>query len=159
MTDDAVVFLLHTWQETWHILHCDKGNVETVAETDETGSLVRSINIECASEEIGLVGNESHRTSCHTSKTYDDILGELRLNLKEVLLVADGFDDIANVIGNIGVRRHYVVQLMADAVDLICDRMYRSVFHVVGGDEAYEFTDSHQRLLIAVTDEVAYTAH
>ena len=157
--DDAVVLLLHTRQETWYILDGDEGDVEAVTEADETGSLVGSINIEGSSQEVGLVGYETDGTSCHTSETYDNILCKFRLNFEEVLLVADWLDDIADVIGNIGIGWHHCIKFMTDAVHLVSDRMYGGVFHVVGGNEPNEFTDGHEGLFIVVADEVAHTAH
>ena len=46
MADDASVFLCRSRQETWNIDERDDGDVESVAETHESGAFHRSVDIQ-----------------------------------------------------------------------------------------------------------------
>ena len=65
------------------------------------------------SSALGLVGDEADRAPCHASEAYDDVLGKVGGNLEEVLMVADGLDDVFDVVRDIGVRGDDAFELVA----------------------------------------------
>ena len=131
MAYDAVVLLVNAWQEARYIEQSHERDVEAVAEADEASRLVRGINVERACEVVGLVGHKAYGTAGEATETDYDVLGKLRLYLKEILLVADGFDDVLNVVGHIGVGRYHVVQFVTYAVQVIRSGTHGGILHIV----------------------------
>ena len=106
VTDNTIVFLCTSWQEPRYIFECYNRNIETVAETDETRSLVRSVNIKHTCQICRLIGNDTYRTSTQTSKTDYNILCKVRHNLKEIMIVDYRFDDVFDIIWHVRVVRN-----------------------------------------------------
>lgn len=106
VTDNTIVFLCTSWQESRYIFECYNRNIETVAETDETRSLVRSVNIKHTCQICRLIGNDTYRTSTQTSKTDYNILCKVRHNLEEIMIVDYRFDDVFDIIWHVRVVRN-----------------------------------------------------
>ena len=156
MTDDAAVLLIDARHEARDILDSHDRDIEAVAETHEASTLLRSIDVERASEHLRLISDESDCASSHASEADDDVLGEVRSNLEEVLMVADWLDDILDVIRDVWIRRNDTFEFVTFASDLVGHRVDRRILHVVVRQEADEFADSHEALLVAVAHELAH---
>ena len=148
MTDDAMMLLIHTRQESRNILYCHERNIEAVAEANEACRLVGSINIKGAGQMIRLICHKAYCSSGQTTKADNDILRKLRLYLKEILLVTDWLYDIAYVIRHIRVCRHHIIQFMTNAHHIVRSSENRSIFHIVRRNKAYKLAYCQQRLFI-----------
>ena len=151
------MFLCTSWQETRYIFECYNRNIETVAETDETRSLVRSVNIKHTCQICRLIGNDTYRTSTQTSKTDYNILCKVRHNLKEIMIVDYRFDDVFDIIWHVRVVRNNCHQWFFCTTDIICTRNRRSIFHVVRRQETQQLTNAHQSFFFCFTKEVSNT--
>mmetsp|Transcript_7896 Transcript_7896/g.14370 ORF Transcript_7896/g.14370 Transcript_7896/m.14370 type:complete len:222 (-) Transcript_7896:566-1231(-) len=103
VTNDSTIFLIGARKETRHVDKGDERNVESVAESYESSSLVGSFNIKAACEGQRVVSNDSNRASFHTSKGSNDILSHVRLDFKEIAVIDDATNNILHVIGCIGI--------------------------------------------------------
>ena len=59
MLDDAELFLIAARQKPGDIDETDERDVECVAETDETGSFQRRLNIQCSGKHARVVGQDA----------------------------------------------------------------------------------------------------
>ena len=73
MTDNAAVFLGRPRQEARYIDESDDGDIEAVAEADETGRFVGRIDIQAAGEELRLVGDDADSLAVKAGKAGDDV--------------------------------------------------------------------------------------
>ena len=125
------MLLVNARQEARHIEQNNERDIETVAEAYEARCLVRGVDVERACEVVGLVGHKAYGTSGEATETDYDILGKLRLYLKEILLVADGFDDVLNVIRHVGISRYHVVEFVTYAMQVIRSSTHGGILHIV----------------------------
>ena len=76
----------HSWARsrkiTRRIDKCYEGNIEGIAETDETRGLIRSVDVKTAGLRHGLVGNDSYGIAIETGETGNDIARKLRKTSK-----------------------------------------------------------------------------
>ena len=80
----TVVLLTCTGKESGHVDQRYDGDVESIAETHETGSLARSVAVEHTGEELGLVGHDTYALAVETGETDDDVLGIVALDFKGI---------------------------------------------------------------------------
>ena len=92
------------------------------------------------------------------SKSRDDVLGKLRLHLKEITIVGDSLDDLIHVIGLVGIVGQNVVEQILFAVDRIGALHTRSLFCVVGGNIAQQGTNLLHCIFLCLGCETGYTA-
>lgn len=77
MPNDRPPLLVHSRHEARHIDQGDQRNVEGIAETDETGSLVGRIDVQRPSHHRGLVGNDSGYDTTDACKADNQVAGQL----------------------------------------------------------------------------------
>ena len=73
MADDAAVLLLDTRQEARNVNQLHQRNIERVAEGNELGSLVRSIDVKATRHHLRLVGHDADGTTIDPGKGGDDV--------------------------------------------------------------------------------------
>ena len=98
MTDNAAVFLGRPRQEARYIDESDDGDIEAVAEADETGRFVGRIDIQAAGEELRLVGDDADSLAVKAGKAGDDVQGIVFQYLEYVAVVDAGFDDVEHIV-------------------------------------------------------------
>lgn len=108
--DDTSEFLGGSWKVAWHISESNQGDLESIAETNESSSLGRGINIQTTSKYLGLVGNESNSLAFNFSKTNDDVLGVITVNFIELVAVNNAIENDLDIVGLVSVERNDVVQ-------------------------------------------------
>jgi len=74
MCDHAAVLLSCAGQEPRYIHERNDGDVERVTEADEPSGFARCVDVEHASQELGLVRDDTYRLAVKTGKSHDDIL-------------------------------------------------------------------------------------
>src|SRR6185369_9217167 len=104
--------LLRAGQKSRHIFKGDKWDIEAVAEADETCGLYGSIDIEHACKHCGLICHNSDRVAVETSKSDDDIFGEMLCHLEEESLIDYQVYHLADIVGEIWIGRNNRVQLL-----------------------------------------------
>mmetsp|Transcript_16517 Transcript_16517/g.31397 ORF Transcript_16517/g.31397 Transcript_16517/m.31397 type:complete len:230 (-) Transcript_16517:1153-1842(-) len=82
VTDNSSKLLFCSGQESGNIDKGDQGNIKGVTETNEAGCLGGGFNIETSCQSQGIVGNNTHRVSFHTSKARNDVLGHVWLDFE-----------------------------------------------------------------------------
>jgi hypothetical protein len=108
--DDTSEFLGSPWEEAWHIGEGDDRDLERIAEADEASSFDGSIDVEAASKDLRLVGNDTNDATFNLREADDHVLGVAWHNLVEVVAVADTLDHREHVVGLVGVVRNDVVK-------------------------------------------------
>mmetsp|Transcript_18806 Transcript_18806/g.38204 ORF Transcript_18806/g.38204 Transcript_18806/m.38204 type:complete len:332 (+) Transcript_18806:167-1162(+) len=118
--DDAAVLLCKPRQEPRDIHHGKEGNVESIAEADETRRFASRVNVEATCQVLRLVPDHADGATLEASETGDNVLGKIRLDLKEVVVIHDLVDDLMHVVGCVGVIGHNSAKrfLLAPAVVL-----------------------------------------
>ena len=132
-----------------NIHESDERDVETIAEPDKTGAFDGGIDIEHPGQECRLVGHDAYGFPAKAGKTDDDILGIMRHHLEEIMVIHHSGDDVPSCRKACWDRAGTMVCSFSSC------RMISSVqgcdgriFHVVGWQEAHQFADHHQRLLV-----------
>src|SRR5215210_3063959 len=87
VSNDAVVLLICSGKISWSVNKRHYRDVECVKESDESGSLVRRIDVKRACQIHWLVCNDAYRPATHPCKPYEDILGEQLMHFKKVAIV------------------------------------------------------------------------
>src|SRR5262249_30310557 len=134
--NDAAELLLRAGQKTGHVLEGDQGNIERIAEAYKARALHRSVDVEHTREHGRLVGDDAHRAAVESRETHDQVLGEVLVQLEEVVVVGDGVDDIFDVVGLHGIGGDERVEAPIGAVPGVGGGTPRRVFQVVRGHEA-----------------------
>ncbi len=92
------MLLLHARQVTRHVLESHDGNIERIAEPDETTCLVRRVAVQHTRQHQRLVGDKAHRLPVDTAEAHHDVLCEILLYLEEIRIVRHRLDNVAHVI-------------------------------------------------------------
>ena len=108
--DDTSEFLGSTWKEAWHIGEGDDRDLEGITEADEASSFDGSVDVETASKDLRLVGNDTYDATFDLREASNHVLGVAWHNLVEVVAVADTLDHGEHVVGLVGVVRNDVVK-------------------------------------------------
>ena len=100
--DDAAIFLLRAAEEAGDIHQGDQGNVESVAEPDETGRLTGGIDVQDARQYPGLVGDDAYALPTHAGESDEDVFGEILVDFEETVVVDNAPYDVVHVVGLVG---------------------------------------------------------
>ena len=98
MADNAFVFLVRARQEARYVDKGDDRDIEGIAEADKAGCFVRRIDIEAASQEFRLVGNDPYGLAVETGKAGDHVEGIVFKNLIDIAVIDAGTQDVEHVV-------------------------------------------------------------
>ena len=98
MLDDPAKLLGCAGEEAWYVSKGDYGDLEGVAEANESSSFDRSVDVEAAGENLRLVCDDANRASLNLGESCDHVLGVAWHNLVEVVAIADTFDHSKHVV-------------------------------------------------------------
>ena len=76
MPNDAAAFLLDAGEEAWNVNKSHERNIENVAEPDEAGGLVGSVDVQRASRLGRLVRDQPHHQPSITGEADDRFLAK-----------------------------------------------------------------------------------
>ena len=155
MTDNAAVFLGRPRQEARYIDESDDGDIEAVAEADETGRFVGRIDIQAAGEELRLVSNNANGLSVKAGKAGDDVQGIVFQYLEYVAVVDAGFDDVEHIVRHAAVIGNDRIEAFIFTVRIIIGIDDRRFFHVVAGQEVEESLDFFNAVIFIFTGKVS----
>lgn len=99
VTDNTVVLLGSTRQETGDIDQGQNWNVECISKTDKTGSLDGRVDIKNSGRDQGLVGNDRDSATTHATETNDNVLGIVGHDFKELRVIDQAGNDILDIVG------------------------------------------------------------
>ncbi len=155
--DDAVPLLVGAGQEAGHVDEGQHRDVEGVAGAHEPGGLLGGVDVEGAGELHRLVGHDADRAALDPAEADDDVGGEHRLDLEELLLVHDRADDLVHVVGLVrGVRDQRVQRLVElGEVQVRGVVVGRRLVEVVLGEEGEQRLDVVERVLLVGAHVVA----
>ena len=158
MDDDTVVLLAGTGQEAGYVDEGDERDIESVAETDETGTLAAGVAVEHTCHGLGLVGDDTDAHATHVGEADHQVGGELLVNLEEAAVVDDGVDNLLDVVCLVGVLGDKVVKVILKTVDGVLGRNEGGLLEIITGDETYEVTDELDGALLCLSDKVGNAA-
>ena len=92
------MLLVNAWKEARNIDERDEWDVERIAEPDEPCGFDRCVDIESACKNRWLVRNNSNGVSVESSKTDNDVASPVFVDLVELAVVDDAFDDIYDAV-------------------------------------------------------------
>ena len=87
MADDAGVLLVGAGQEARYIHQVDQWNSEGIAELDEAGGLVRSVDVQASAHRKGLIGNYAHAVPAQAAEAGDNVVGIIGLQLHYAVFI------------------------------------------------------------------------
>ena len=131
MPDDAAPLLIGAGQIAGHIHQGEQRNIEGVAKANETGGLIRCVDIKSAAHDHGLVGDDADHVAVETGEAHNDILGKKRMGLKEDAIVNYGGNDIFYIIGLARVVGNKRVEFCAFPVGAVAGVGMGRIFHIV----------------------------
>ena len=157
MQDNTIIFLTCTRQESRNINQSNQWNIESVAETNETTSLTRSIAIQTSSHYLRLVSNDTYSLTIETCKTYDNILSIISMYFQEFVIINDCTDHFIHIVCLVWIIRNDLVQVIIQTVDRIFTFDQRSFFHVVLRQIAQQLTDQLQTIFFCIYSKMSNT--
>src|SRR6185295_3362264 len=101
VTNDSSVFLLDARQKPGHVFEGDQRDVETVTEPHKSRGLDRSVYVEHTRKVRRLIRDNSHRSSIEPRESDDDVLCIVLVNFKQICVVDNRVDYVADVVWNI----------------------------------------------------------
>jgi hypothetical protein len=104
--DNSVPLLLRAGQKARNILERDQRNIERVTEPHKPRALHRRIDVQHARQHRRLIGHDANRLSAEARKSHHDIFREVLLHLEEIVVIRNRVDQVLDVIGLDGIRRH-----------------------------------------------------
>lgn len=110
MFDDTSELLVSARKESWHVSEGHNWHLESVAESDEASSFHRCINVEDTGQYLRLVCNHANHATFNLGEASDNVFGEARHNLIELVSVANAFDHSEHIVRLIWVMWHNVVK-------------------------------------------------
>ena len=162
--DDAVEFLLGAGQEAGNVDEHDDRDVEAVAGPNESGGLLRGVDVQAAGELGGLVGDNADRPTIDAAESDDDVLRVTGLHLEEFVIVEDPGDDLVHVIRLVRRVRDQGVEFEVLLGEVVLDRtrmrrrgMAWRLGVVVGRQVAEQFAHIIEGVLLAGGDVVRGT--
>ena len=159
MSDDSAVFLTGTRQESRNVFDRQERDVERIASSDESCSLVGSVDVQASCSEVRLVGDNAYCSSVQSDEACNDVLRIKRHNIEVFAFVCDLGDHIVDVVSLVRVVRNDLVEFRDHSVYVVVSSIYRSRFHVVGRHVAQQFSYHQQSFLVVLAHEVSNTAY
>ena len=145
-------------EEARHVDERNDGDVEAVAEAHEACGLARSVAVEHAGVDAGLVGHDAHALAVEAGKADDDVACEVALHLEELPVVHHGTDYLIHVVRHVRVVGDNLVERILLAVDGVGAGDARRAFHVVLRDIGEQSADKLGKFLLRLGREVAHAA-
>ena len=158
VADDAAVFLRSAGHKAGNIHQGEQGNVEAVAEADETGGLGGGVDVQNAGQVGGLVAYQSDGASGEAGEADDHVGGVVGLDFHKVGVVHDAVDDFAYVVGAVGFRGYDGAEVGVGAVIRVGGVPDGRVVQVVEGQECDEAAEFGEAIGFGVVDEVGDAA-
>ena len=157
VVDDAGILLTRSAEETGNVNKRENLNVESIAETYETGCFAGCIAVKHTGEPVGLVGDDTCRATVETGETADDIFCVVFLNFHEVAVVHDSVDNIFHVIRFVRVVRNNLVEAVIYTCGIVLALEDGSLFHVVLRNERDKAANLSHCLVLCGSNEVCHT--
>ncbi len=110
MPNDSAVLLMDTRHVPGRIDESDHRDIERIAEADEPGNLVGSIDIDHAGENHRLLSDDPDGLPVQASKRDDRILSKRLVHLHHTAEIENGCDDVSHIVGVVRIDRHDCVQ-------------------------------------------------
>ena len=92
------MFLVHSRQESRHILNNEQGNIECVAETDEPRAFDAGVDIESPGKMGRLICDDTHGIPGKPGVSDNYILRPMLMDRKEITVVDQMSDNIMHVV-------------------------------------------------------------
>ena len=133
-------------------------NVETVAKAHEAGALDGGVDVQHPGQNRRLVGQDPHGPPVQASQADNDVLGPVFLDLKEVIVIHVGMDDVADIIGLVGIGRHHLPQVLVAPAGIVGGLDPRGVLGVVLRQKGQELPHLEQAGAIIKGGKVSHAA-
>mmetsp|Transcript_53429 Transcript_53429/g.78040 ORF Transcript_53429/g.78040 Transcript_53429/m.78040 type:complete len:400 (+) Transcript_53429:208-1407(+) len=150
VADDAVVLLVGAGQEAGHVHKGQDRDAERVRKPHKPCCLDGGVDVQAAGQGRGVVPNDRHRPPLHAAKAAQDVLGKVGLDLKDVALVHHLADDVAHVVGHVGVVGHQVPQALLAPVRVVPGGPLGHALLVVQREEVEEVAQRTEPLHIVI---------
>ena len=157
MADDATPFLVCSGKETRNVLKGQDRDVERVAESDKAGGFVTGIDVEAASEDLGLVRNHTDGVATEVTEPDHDVLSPVCLNFHEATIVQHLSDDIQYVVRFGRVIGDDAVKGVARTVLAVRGFLHRRALKVVGRQQITEVSSHLNGVFVIAGREVGHT--
>ena len=106
MFNNAAVFLRSTGHKARDIDQGDNGNIEGIAKTHKARGFNRCLDVQATRQNEGLIGYNANGLSFYTTKTNQDILGVIGLQLKKLTVVCNLANQLMHIVRLIGIGWH-----------------------------------------------------
>ena len=116
VADNAAELLSFSRKVSCGVHQGEERNVKTIAEANESGSLVRCIDIQGSGQKHGIVGDDPDGVAVDPSKAHNDIFGIKALDLEEIVVIDDFLDDFNDVVRTLPLDRDDFQKLGVQAI-------------------------------------------
>ena len=157
MKNDTIILLSCTWKESWNIYQRNNRNVKCIQETNETSTLTRRVAIQTASQLLRLICNNTYRLSIHAGKTYNKILGKVRLNFQELSIIYNTSNNLIHVVWHVRILWDNLIQIIFHAVNRISAFYTWSLFKIILWDIAKQLLDKFNCFFIIRSSKMSNT--
>ena len=144
MADNPGMFLISSRQESGNVFKSKDGNIETITEIDETGSLDRRVHIQSTGHHLRLVGQADN-----------DIGGIVFSYFQKFTFIGDQPDDIPDVIRFVGIFGNKVSETFFYTVRRIVGGQIGSILDIVGRKIGKQHFHSPQSVLVIVENKIS----
>ena len=155
MADNPGMFLISSRQESGNVFKSKDGNIETITEIDETGSLDRRVHIQSTGHHLRLVGDDSGYIASEPGQADNDIGGIVFSYFQKFTFIGDQPDDIPDVIRFVGIFGNKVSETFFYTVRRIVGGQIGSILDIVGRKIGKQHFHSPQSVLVIVESKIS----
>src|SRR4029079_7562428 len=148
VSDDAAVLLRNSGQKTRNVFESNQRDIEAVAEANEARTFDRRGDIQNARETCTLSRDDSNGAPTESRKPHTNIRRKHLLDFKEVTIVNNQDDNVANVVPLIRRLRNNLVEFLVSAIDRIARLETRRIFEIVRRNKREKLAHDSQRMLV-----------
>lgn len=110
MLDNTSVLLDCSRHESRDINKRNQGNLESITEANEPSCFHRGVDVQAPSQDLRLVTHYSYHFTLNFREPNNDVLGEVRHDLKEFTSVRNVLNNFEHVVSFVWVLGHDVIE-------------------------------------------------
>ena len=141
------------------VLKHDDGDVKGITETDETGRLLSSLDIDDPSQMIWLICHHTHHPAIQSAVAGNHVSGKVLLHLKKFLAVENMLKNPVHIIGFWGFKRHHTIEFRDSSHGIIIIGKGRGGLLATRGKVVDQQTCRVKDLLFRIPQNIYQTTH
>ena len=105
-----------------------------------------------------MIGDDANRAAAEAGETNQNVTGEFRLHLIEVIFIDDRSNELLHIVGAVGIIGNEILQSLITPQWIVVARAKRWIFLVVAGKKTDQLADHQQTILFGIGGDMRHAA-